>query len=139
MTAADLYQEMTQVAQLVDLLRQRVEQLDADVRAAAARLQAMPPMATDIRISPPDYVDWTNVAASLEQLENEIAEGGCVIIEIGKVQPRACYWLNSVDVKKDTVTVRAKRIGSGVNEKVAIISKARFNITGRYLLARLGA
>jgi hypothetical protein len=123
---------------LTERIYTETSQLAADVRRLAS-MQVVASTYQDWRIGAPDYLDLTSDPADLSQMQDQLDNGACIIIEIGKARPRACYWLVGVDVTNDTATIKSARIGIVTSEKVSIIKAAGLNITGRYLLSKYGA
>jgi hypothetical protein len=123
---------------LIERIYTETSQLAADIRRLAS-MQVVAPIYQDWRIAAPDYLDLTNDPADLAQMQEQLDNGACIIVEIGKIRPRVCYWLVGVYVTKDIIAVRTVRIGSGMSEKLSIITRAGLMITGRYLLSKYGA
>lgn len=132
MAAADLYQEMVEFARMTDILRQSSEQLAADARAAEARLAAMPPMATDIRLSFGGFEDYTKKPAPLDDMFSHMKTGGTWIVKVGTVM----FYVVSIDaLNKTAVLVRLDSTGN----KVTNLKNAAIAIGGILQISAYGA
>jgi hypothetical protein len=132
MTAADIYAQMVLFSKLTDTLYMLAGQLRADTNAALEYLSAMPPMATDVKISFGDFEDYSKVPAPLDAMFAHMKTGGAWIVRVGQV----LFYANSIDaLNKTAVLVRVDSTGN----KVTNLKNAAVAITGILPIAKRGA
>ncbi len=130
--AAELYQCMAEFSRDAEKLRLLAVLLASDARAAEERLAAMPPMATDIKLSFGGMEDYTKKPAPLDEMFAHMATGGAWIVKVGTV----LFYVVSIDaLNKTAILVRLDSPGN----KVTNLKNAAVAITGILQISKHGA
>jgi len=125
MTAAEAYQEAIAIEEML-------KQLAENIRLLSARLQAMPPMATDVLINFGTFEDYTKVPAPIQRIEDAITSGGTFLVRVG------AYWYWVANASDEANTIHCVRIDQK-GEKVVIFNNAARIVTGIREIGKYGA